>query len=224
MPSPRPAVIGVWTTITLLCVMVVALPLTFGSAGGPSRFDLDLTHAIDTTVGHAPSLYRVLVSPSDSPLVIGLLIIGVIVLIWRKLRHDAIFLAVVPELAVGINETILKPLWHRHLHDYLSYPSGHTFQYAAVGTGFVLIMRSRRMRAVSATVLLLLIPPITIGMVGLGYHYPTDVIAGACASMATVLALHRLARHVSAARSAREHPCSCTSRDRRPAASRWTSE
>ncbi|MEU0501130.1 phosphatase PAP2 family protein [Nocardia sp. NPDC005998] len=86
---------------------------------------------------------------------------------------------------------MLKPLWDRPLHDYLAYPSGHTVHLVAIATTFVLLtdsMRARVRTVVIATVALLCA---AVGMIGLGYHLPTDILGGTAAAIALVTACGR---------------------------------
>lgn len=184
----------------VVCLLVaILLPLAFPPGGGPTGFDRAITDGVHSAF--SDDICRVLVTPSDSPVVISVLVLGVAVLVWRKRWWDAAFLAVGPELAVGVNEVVLKHLWQRHLHDYLAYPSGHTVQLAAVATGLVLVTRSTRLRIVEAAASALLLACAAIGMIGLGYHYPTDILGGICAGIAMMALLFRVSRAVGPARS-----------------------
>ncbi len=191
-PTPK-RIVGTarWGAIIVCMAVTALLPLSFSPRGGPDAADQAIGGWVHSSCNRVPGIYRILVTPSDSAVVIGALAIGVIALAWRRRWCAAGFLALGPELAVEVNEALLKPLWHRHLHDYLAYPSGHTFQFAAVATGFVLVAGTKRIRLIELALIALLLPAVAIGMVGLGYHYPTDVFGGVCAAVASVLLLHR---------------------------------
>lgn len=170
----------------------VALPWTFPADGGPTEVDAAFGRWVSRVFDHRALAW--LVTPSDSALVIALLCVGIAAMLWRRRWWAAAFLAVGPEAAVEINEAVLKPTWHRHLHAYLSYPSGHTFQFVAVVTGLALVGSTTRARRITAGLGLALLPAIAVGMVGLGYHYLTDVAGGALAAMPAVLVLSDLGR------------------------------
>lgn len=190
--------------VVALCLLVaVLLPLSFPTGGGPTEADKAITDWIHSTF--STSACHALVTPSDGPVVIGALVFGVVVLLWRKRWRDATFLAIAPELAVGVNEVLLKHLWHRHLHDYLAYPSGHTVQFVAVATGFVLVTRSVRLRLLEVAAIGLLLACAATGMIGLGYHYPTDILGGACTAIAIVVLLGRISRGIGRVRTSGQH-------------------
>ncbi len=183
-----------WGAVVVCMAVTALLPLSFSPRGGPDGADQAIGGWVHSTFHRVPGAYRILVTPSDSAVVIGALAVGVIALAWRRRWWAAGFLALGPELAVEGNEALLKPLWHRHLHDYLAYPSGHTFQLAAVATGFVLVAGTRRFRLIELALIAVLLPAAAIGMVGQGYHYPTDIIGAVCAAVPSVVVLHRSAR------------------------------
>lgn len=116
-------------------------------------------------------------------------------------------MVVIPEVAVGINSWVLKPLWDRPLHDYLAYPSGHTVYLVAIATAFVLLTDSPRARVRTAALAIAALLCAAIGMIGLGYHLPTDILGGAAAAIAMVTALCRLTGHLlePTQRTARVH-------------------
>ncbi|WP_196814407.1 phosphatase PAP2 family protein [Nocardia sp. BMG111209] len=171
-------------------LVTVLVPLAIPAGGGPAGADRGLEGVLQRACERDPGLFRALVIPSDGYVLIPLLLLGVL---WYARRGDlfaAGFLLVAPELAVAINTWALKPLWHRHLHHYLAYPSGHTVQFVAIATGFVLVAADGRTRiAVGVTAAVVLVP-VAAGMVGLGYHHPTDIVGGAAAAVALVSAMY----------------------------------
>ena len=116
-------------------------------------------------------------------------------LLARRLNGALLGLAAIPA-ATGLDEDLLKPLVHRTYHGSLVYPSGHTtamFAFAATVTVLLLIRpRPARFTAVRIGVPVaagLLGIVVAIAVIGLGWHYFTDTVAGAAVGIGTVCAL-----------------------------------
>lgn len=167
-------------------LITIALPLSFPAGGGPTGLDVWLA---DRLHGQ-PSLYRVLVAPSDAYIVVPLLLAGTAWFAYRRLWWRAGFVLLAPEIAMIVNTLVLKPLWDRPLEDYLAYPSGHTVHLIAVVTAIALASESTRARTTIAAVTVLVLPAVTVGMIGLGYHHATDVVGGTAAAIAIVTVLY----------------------------------
>ena len=152
------------------------LAVTLGVLPAPGPVD-DVAWA---AVGGWPhGLLRVLVLPTEPYVLIPA--IGLLAL-WRR-RH-AVFIVLTPVVTVAVNTWVLKPLFDRWKGDTLVYPSGHTVSLVAT-LALVLVLTSRRTRTI--TVGAVLVIAATIGMVGLGYHYVTDVAGGTLFALAVVL-------------------------------------
>ncbi|NNH70822.1 phosphatase PAP2 family protein [Nocardia uniformis] len=181
-------------------LLTVALPLSFPADGGPTGLDTWFEDRLDGDTG----LYRVLVAPSNTYIVIPLLLAGAAWFAYRRLWWRAGFILLAPEFAIIVNSLLLKPLWDRPLQHYLAYPSGHTVHLVAVITAIALASESRRARTgIAAVTAVVIAPAVTVGMIGLGYHHATDVLGGAAAAVAMVTVLYLPVRRVQA-RSA--HP------------------
>ncbi|WP_280276482.1 phosphatase PAP2 family protein [Nocardia wallacei] len=177
-------------TVALGVLVAVVLPLTFPSGGGPTAFDRVVGEWVRSALGAHPGVFDVLVVPSNAYVLLPLLVIGTVGYAVRREWWRAGFLLVAPELAVAINTWVLKPLWDRPLQDYLAYPSGHTVHFVAIATAFVLLAEDRRLRTAQLTVSAVLLVGVAVGMVGLGYHYPTDILGGTAAAIALVTAMY----------------------------------
>ena len=188
LPSYR--VVPLATVVFLGVLITVLLPLAFPAGGGPTGFDRVVDDRIHSALDTHHNVYTVSVTPSDAPVALAVLLIGVLWYAWRRDWWRAGFLLVAPELVVAINTYALKYVWHRHLHHYLAYPSGHTVQFVAIATAFVLIVPAPRLRIGAKVLTLVLLASIAIGMVGSGYHYPTDVLGGAAIALALVTAMY----------------------------------
>lgn len=102
---------------------------------------------------------------------------------------DAVFVVVAPSIAVAANTWLLKPLFDRWKGDTLVYPSGHTVSMVALLV-VVLVLVHGRARTITACVGAVLLAGAAAGMVGLGYHYVTDIAGGTFFAIFAVLAVH----------------------------------
>ncbi|WP_405163612.1 phosphatase PAP2 family protein [Nocardia sp. NBC_01499] len=182
------------------------LPATFPPDGGPTALDRTLATPIHSALDTRPGIYQALVIPSNGYILLPLLLLAGAWFAYRGDRWRAAIMVIVPELAVGINAVLWKPLCDRHLHDYLAYPSGHTVHLVAVATAFIVLVDSVRARVIALVVAVLALFAAAVGMVGLGYHLPTDIIGGAAAAIAMVLALCWAAQRLTS--RARRHRAS----------------
>ncbi|MEV6428098.1 phosphatase PAP2 family protein [Nocardia sp. NPDC051463] len=200
--------------LVLFCAAVMwGLPLTFPRDKGPTELDRDLAEPIHTALDSHPDIYRALVIPSNGYILIPLLLVAACWFGYRGERWRAATMVVVPELAVAVNAWLLKPLWERPLHDYLAYPSGHTVHLVAIAATFLVLIDASRARAVVLALAAVSLCAAAIGMIGLGYHLPTDIVGGIAAAIAMVTVLcwampGRHARTHSRPRAARRAACS----------------
>ncbi|MBO0854119.1 MAG: phosphatase PAP2 family protein [Nocardia sp.] len=174
---PHPGAVAALAVICLAAV--VSIPLSFPAGGGPTGFDRGIGDGIHHLLGTGRLVYDILVGPSDPYIILPVLLIGIAVRLWLRDWLGAVFLLVAPELVVAINTWLLKPVWDRQLRNYLAYPSGHTVQFVAIATALVLVAATAWIRRALAAVACVALLSAGIGMVGRGYHYPTDIIGGA---------------------------------------------
>ena len=171
------------------CALVaLVLGLLVEGGRGPSGVDAAARSAV---AGWPRGLLTALVFPTE-PYVVGAAVLLVAVWCLRASRpRDAVFVVLAPVVAVAVNTWVLKPLFDRWKNEVLVYPSGHTVSMvAALVVVFVLFgHRARTVVAVAGPVLLVCV---ALGMVGLGYHYLTDVVGGSAYAVSAVLATRGL--------------------------------
>jgi len=109
---------------------------------------------------------------------------------WR----GAVLPAVAVPLAAALTELALKPLFGRTIGGALSYPSGHaTSDFALATVAAILFAGPARPRIPAFARRLLLLGAflfaavVAVAMVGLWYHYFTDIIGGAAVGSGTVV-------------------------------------
>ncbi|MEU6564324.1 phosphatase PAP2 family protein [Nocardia nova] len=186
---PSPARPFATAAVILIGILItVTVPLTFPAGGGPTTADRAIGDRVHDGLDAHPGIYHALVIPSNAYIVLPLLLLGMLYCALRRDWWGAGFLLIVPELVVAINTWALKPLWDRHLQHYLAYPSGHTVQFVAIATGLVLVAATLWWRIALGLIAAVALAAVAVGMVGLGYHYPTDVAGGTACAIAAVTA------------------------------------
>ncbi|HEY7324844.1 MAG TPA: phosphatase PAP2 family protein [Streptosporangiaceae bacterium] len=97
-------------------------------------------------------------------------------------------------LASAMTEFVLKPLVHRTITGFLSYPSGHTTGLFALTTAIAMVLIAprgarpgRAVRVAIVAAAALVASAVGLAMVSLGFHYFTDTIAGAAVGTGVVI-------------------------------------
>lgn len=164
---------------TILAVVCALLTLVIGLADAPGPFDAAIT-------GWPHGVLRALVMPTEPYVLLPVLALLVVWRLRESRPRDAWFVVLVPAVAVAANTWLLKPLFDRWKNDTLVYPSGHTVSMVAT-LAVAFVLAGRRARTVIAAVGVVLLACVTVGMIGLGYHYLTDVVGGAFFAVFVVL-------------------------------------
>jgi membrane-associated phospholipid phosphatase len=143
--------------------------------------------------------------------------------------NGAVLAALAVPVAVGLDEYLLKPLVHRTHLGALTYPSGHTTAMFALATTVTVLLLVPP-RPAGAGPLRILIPAVVCvlgvgvaaAVIGLGWHYFTDTVAGAAVGVGTVcglaLLLDRPAARRWLGRASREPRAAGERRDHAPRA------
>jgi len=175
-----------------LLTLLIGLPYAGEHAAG--ALDTAITGALVDVVGSG-ELAWLLVTPSEPPVLLPVGALVVAVCLAQRRWRGAVLVAVAPLLAVALNTWALKPAFDRMSERHLVYPSGHTVSIVAVCVVVVLLARPGVARWVAAVVGGLASLGVGIGLVVLGFHYPTDVLGGAAFALTVVplvaLALRR---------------------------------
>jgi membrane-associated phospholipid phosphatase len=177
------------------CVVVTAcLALAFGHQGRADRLDAVVDARIRGFLDSYPRPLHLLSLLGGLLSVAGLTAALVLAcLVTRRWRGAALAALAVPA-AMTLTELVLKPLVGRSINGYASFPSGHaTATFALAVTCAVLLANPPRPRLPRAVRLLLaagamlVAAAVPVAMVALGYHYFTDIVAGAAVGTGTVL-------------------------------------
>ena len=187
-----------WAGLTIAaCVIVVVLiGLLFKGQTGPDGFD----NAVDSPViaffsGHG-TLLLWLIQPGNLLPAIGIsAIIAAGCLMARRPNGAVLAVSVVPA-ATGLDDGLLKHLFHRTYLGVLSLPSGHTTCVISMAATLSILLlippqqaRTRMARMVLVAAAWLVTAVAAMGVIGLRFHYFTDTVAGAAVGVGTALAL-----------------------------------
>lgn len=170
--------------------MAAALGISVAGQRHAGSVDRMLIERVHMTVGEGCGLARLLLVPADTPTIVAVALMSCVAALARR-RWDVALLAIVtPVIGITTTELVLKPLFGRRLHGYLSYPSGHAIAAVAGYTVVALALAStatRRWRRVTAVGWGLVVVIVMGGLVGMDWHYPTDAIGGVCVAVGVVL-------------------------------------
>ena len=179
----------------LACAAVVAvLGALFAGQSPPDRLDAAVGHWLRSSIGTHPAPLHVLANFGGPPLVTALTVVLVLAAMAARRWRGAVLPAVAVPLAAALTELALKPLFGRTIGGALSYPSGHaTSDFALATVAAILFAGPARPRIPAFARRLLLLGAflfaavVAVAMVGLWYHYFTDIIGGAAVGSGTVV-------------------------------------
>jgi len=172
------------TVVAVACALAtLVLGLVF--AGGRSPSALDSAAASDVSgLGHG--LLDALVLPTEPYVLLPAIAVIAGICLYRRRRGDALLAVAGPAVAVALNTWVLKPLFDRWKDGTLVYPSGHTVSLVTV---LVVLVLFARWKAAAIMLGVVLLGCATVGMIGLGYHYLTDIAGGTFFATAVVTGL-----------------------------------
>lgn len=182
--------------IGLAALGVAILGVHYADARRAGRIDFAIDGRLRHRLhGHMRFLHHL--AALGGPVWVTVACVVLAVVFYRTGRRRAALLAVLgPAVAAGIAEFVLKPLINRRLHDYLSFPSGHTTGAVSVAVVIVVVLLgpsrpawSTTIRRALAALALLGAVGVATALVGSGYHYATDTVGGFCLAVGVVLAV-----------------------------------
>ncbi|WP_133116413.1 phosphatase PAP2 family protein [Amycolatopsis antarctica] len=177
-------------------VLLTLVPgLLFAGEREPRGPDAAIEDAVLGALAEQRSLLRLLVLPTEAPVLLPVLLIVVCACLRHRDRAGAALAVLAPAIAVAANTWLLKPAFGRVYDDHLAYPSGHTVSLVAVLTVLAVLARPGTATAVVVTLGTVLLLAVGLGMVGSRFHYASDVLGAAGFGVAVTLtvawALHR---------------------------------
>ncbi|UJW31330.1 phosphatase PAP2 family protein [Saccharothrix sp. AJ9571] len=164
----------------------LVLGLLFAGDRGFASPDAEIATAVEKTLGGNEFLLRVLVLPTEPYVLLPVLALLAVGCGVRRHWTGLALTVLAPAIAVLLSSWVLKPWFGRFYDDHLAYPSGHTVSLVTTLTVVVLLVRAARTALLVAGIGVLLTVGAGIGMIGLHYHYATDVAGGAGLSVAVV--------------------------------------
>lgn len=187
-----------WALALLICcgILVAVLGVLFAHQTTPDSFD----HAVDSPIismfrgRQGQSLW--LAAPGSSIPATALCAAIVLACLLSGRLNGAILAALAFPAAVGLDDGLLKHLFHRTYLGQLAYPSGHTTAiFALAATAAVLCLgplrpaRARPLWVVIPVIGCLLGLAVAVGVIGLQWHYFTDTVAGAAVGIGAACGL-----------------------------------
>lgn len=176
-------------------ILVVALGILFAHQSRADWFDRAIDAPVVTWFSRHPFLaFRLAFLGSLVPSAALSGAIAIACLLAGRLNGCVLALVAVP-VAVGLDERLLKPLFHRTHAGNLVYPSGHTtavFAIAATVTLLLLPPRPGHAKAVQIAIPAAACVPgciVAAALIGMQWHYFTDTVAGAAVGIGTVCGL-----------------------------------
>jgi membrane-associated phospholipid phosphatase len=197
LPVDRRLAFGALACALVTCV----IGLYYTGDSGPRAFDTSIKNVLDAHLADHRELLRFLVLSTQPYVLLPVIVLIVTVCAIGGRRQDAVLAALGPAVAVSANTWVLKPLFDRQNEGLLAYPSGHTVSLVSTLAVLTLLARPGATTGIVIAIGALLLTAAGIGMIGLGFHYFTDIVGGTFFAVAVVfalrLAISRLSTHPS---------------------------
>jgi membrane-associated phospholipid phosphatase len=178
----------------LCAVAALALGLHYAGDVGPRGFDASIKTAVDAHLADSRDFLTFLVLSTQPYVLVPVILLVAAVCLAVRRRRDALLTVAGPAIAISINTWALKPLFDREatgpgVANTLAYPSGHTVSLVSTLVVLALLARPGVATAVTTVMGAVLLAAAGLGMIGLGYHYFTDIVGGTLFAIAEVFAL-----------------------------------
>jgi undecaprenyl-diphosphatase len=183
-------------TLAACAIVVAVIGLLFKGETGPDGFD----NAVDSPVitfsrGHHGFLPWFVLPGDLIPTIAISAAIAAGCLVARRPNGAVLAVTAVPA-AAGLDDGLLKHLFHRTYLGVLSFPSGHTTSVIGLTATLAILLlvppqhaKTRAVRVAVVATACLISVVVVIGVIGLRFHYFTDTVAGAAVGVGTVLGL-----------------------------------
>ncbi len=185
-----------WALLGACVVVVFMIGAAFAHQTTADGFDRAVDDPVINWLGRDQTLLDWMEYPGTQVPAVVLSLAMAVAALARRRRNGVVLALLAVFIGTRIDESLLKPLFHRTYLGALSYPSGHTTSVVAIvavyGVLFVIGPQERRTRGwrLGGLAVLLALTVITVlGVMGLRWHYFTDTVGGAAVGLATVCAL-----------------------------------
>jgi membrane-associated phospholipid phosphatase len=194
-------------------LLVVVLGVPFAGQGTADPFDRAVDAPVVTWFAWHQTLALWMAYPATLVPAGGASLIVALACLARGWLRGAVLALLAVPVTSGLNDALLKHLFHRTYLGQLTYPSGHAAAAAALATALTVLLLPQRPPRPTApgqtptttapgqtpttTVLRWAIPAVawlavvvvSVGVMGLRWHYFTDTVGGAALGTGTVCAL-----------------------------------
>lgn len=178
------------TVLVALGTTVMLIPgLVFAGETTARGLDAAAEDAVAAAFAGQPGLLRLFAAPTAPAVVLGMLLLIAGTCLRQRRPYGLALALCAPPIAIGANAWLLKPAFGRMLDDHLAYPSGHTVSLIAVATVLALLARPGAATWLTLASTTLALAAACVGMIGLRYHYLTDVLGATGFAVAVVLSL-----------------------------------
>jgi membrane-associated phospholipid phosphatase len=199
--STRPRLVSraARTPTAILAALLAAVMALIAAqvAGQPEPGWLDATVDDSIRLGRPPhDRLLSLVAGLGGPVSVALIAVIVAAACLLTRRYRGVFLVAIAVPAIGLTDIALKPVIHRTIGGYLSYPSGHTMGAFSLAATVVVLLTgplhpplTRRVRVLLSIAVTVAACFVAYALIVLRMHYFTDTAGGAALAIAMVLAI-----------------------------------
>jgi undecaprenyl-diphosphatase len=162
----------------------------------PVFFDDTILHWIHAHSTHFYDKFFVIITTLGDVAIIAPIAFLIAAFFWYKRQRTNALIIAFSFFGAGAANFVLKALFHRHRPAFwhsaitetgYSFPSGHAMLSSALVLSLIVVLWPTRWRWLAVAVGGLFVLLVGASRLYLGVHYPTDIIAGWCASLAWVV-------------------------------------